>query len=476
MIASVAWISFNISNFSQVRNQSISTSALSVAEAGINYYLWHLAHDPTDYQDGTGGPGPYVHDYKDASGNVIGKYTLNITPPPLGSSVTTVETVGQLTGSPQTRKIVAQLGIPSFARYAVIANETIRFGYGTEIFGPIHSNGGLRFDGIANDIVTSAVASYNDPDHNGANEFGVHTHRDPPPPDPNPNINENFRPLEASPNPVPSRPDVFKAGRQFPVPNVDFNAITTDLSNLRTKAKTPDGFYIDHEPGAIGYRIHLKDDTFDLYKVTATTAQCQGKVLNDDSWGQVDTYGITTESPVILNRDFPPNGIIFVEDQLWVEGKIDTAQLTIAAAKIGATSTEEKSIAINNDILYTHSDGSDKLGLIAQKHIQIGLYSEDDLHIDAALLAQKGRVGRNNFLKPSLWQENCGPTYTRDKITVNGSIGTAKRYGFTWGTGCPPSSGYCTRVLLFDSNLTITPPPSFPTTGSFAILSWKEKD
>src|SRR3989344_2317093 len=45
--------------------------AFHIAEAGINYYRWHLAHAPTDYQDGTGGPGPYIHDYKDKDGVVI---------------------------------------------------------------------------------------------------------------------------------------------------------------------------------------------------------------------------------------------------------------------------------------------------------------------------------------------------------------------------------------------------------------------
>src|SRR3989339_59120 len=482
IIASVAWISLNISNINQVANQNISASALSVAEAGVNYYLWHLAHDSTDYQDGTGGPGPYIHDYKDSSGNVIGQYTLTITPPPLGSSTTTVEAVGQLTGSPQTRKIVAQLGIPSFARYAIIANEAIRFGWGTEVFGPLHSNGGIRFDGIAHDIVTSAVADYDDPDHDDIDspehvwhsdnnhEFGVHTHRDPPPPDPNPNWNNNFRPLEAPPNSVPDRPDVFLAGRQFPVPSVDFNGITADLADLRTKAQIPgEGFYQDHESDAIGYRIRLReDDRFDIYKVTATTAQCSS----------VDTYGITTEEEVSLNHSFPTNGIIFVEDQLWVEGKIDTAQLTIVAAKIGGT-PEEKSIIVNNDIEYTNDDGSDKLGLIAQKDISIGLYSEDDLHIDAALLAQKGRIGRYSYNK------SCNSTYwQRNQIIVNGSLGTAKRYGFrtvcgdTWTRNDPAGcdNGYENRELLFDENLTITPPPSFPTTGSFTILTWKEKD
>ena len=35
--------------------------AIQIAEAGIDYYRWHLAHNKTDYQDGTGGPGPYIH-------------------------------------------------------------------------------------------------------------------------------------------------------------------------------------------------------------------------------------------------------------------------------------------------------------------------------------------------------------------------------------------------------------------------------
>ena len=161
-----------------------------------------------------------------------------------------------------------------------------------------------------------------------------------------------------------------------------------------------------------------------------------------------------------------------------MEGKIDTAQLTIVAAKIGGT-PEEKSIIVNNDIEYTNDDGSDKIGLIAQKDISIGLYSEDDLHIDSALLAQKGRIGRYSYKK------SCNSTYwQRNQIIVNGSLGTAKRYGFrtvcgdTWTRNDPAGcdNGYENRELLFDENLTITPPPSFPTTGSFTILTWKEKD
>src|SRR3972149_3738996 len=55
--------------------QTASEEALNIAEAGINYYRWHLAHDPNDFTDGTGTPGPYNHNYYDhgpsASGNSL---------------------------------------------------------------------------------------------------------------------------------------------------------------------------------------------------------------------------------------------------------------------------------------------------------------------------------------------------------------------------------------------------------------------
>ncbi|MBI2065411.1 MAG: hypothetical protein HYT62_05190, partial [Candidatus Yanofskybacteria bacterium] len=38
-------------------------SAFRIAESGIEYYRWHLAHAPLDFQDGTGQPGPYIHNF-----------------------------------------------------------------------------------------------------------------------------------------------------------------------------------------------------------------------------------------------------------------------------------------------------------------------------------------------------------------------------------------------------------------------------
>ena len=60
--------------------------AFQSAEAGVDYYRWHLAHAPTDYQDGTGIHGPYVHSVKDRNGDTVGKFSLDITPHLLGST------------------------------------------------------------------------------------------------------------------------------------------------------------------------------------------------------------------------------------------------------------------------------------------------------------------------------------------------------------------------------------------------------
>src|SRR3989338_3294862 len=369
----VGWTALNIKASREAFNRE---QALQIAEAGVDYYRWHLAHAPTDFQDGTGGPGPYVHDFRDKDGNIIGQFSLTITPPALGSTLVVVESTGNLNAdTPVLRKIAAQLAKPSIAKYAVVANAAMRFGSGTEVFGPIHSNGGIRFDALAHNVVTSAVAAYDDPDHSGANEFGVHTHVAPTDPLP--------------PASVPARTDVFEAGRQFPVPAVDFAGITADLAQMKTDAEA-NGFYRP-SAGALGYHIVLRtDDTFDLYRVTSRVNPPSGctNIAGQSGWG---TWSIQNQQ-LIGNYPFPANGIIFLEDDIFVNGQTNGGRLTIAAAFLPDNPPFRKNIMVNNDLLYTNYDGSDVIGLIAQGNINVGLVSEDDLRIDAALIAQNGRV------------------------------------------------------------------------------------
>src|SRR4030067_1233531 len=74
--------------------QTAQEEALNIAEAGINYYRWHLAHDPNDFQDGTGQERQYIHDYTDPQGSVVGQYSLEIIPPSDGSSIVTIRSTG----------------------------------------------------------------------------------------------------------------------------------------------------------------------------------------------------------------------------------------------------------------------------------------------------------------------------------------------------------------------------------------------
>ena len=55
-----------------IRNTAAREQALQIAEAGVDYYQWHLAQYPTDYADGTTTPAPYVHKFYDKDGDLLG--------------------------------------------------------------------------------------------------------------------------------------------------------------------------------------------------------------------------------------------------------------------------------------------------------------------------------------------------------------------------------------------------------------------
>jgi len=425
--------------------------AFQSAEAGVDYYRWHLAHAPTDYQDGTGTTGPYIHNLKDKDGNIIGEFSLDITAPGLGSTLVKIKSIGTSAfDSSYQRKILSQVAKPSIAKYSVAGNNAMRFGAGTEVFGPIHVNGGIRFDGLAHNIVTSGATTYTDGDWDActkSNSYGVHTCLSPADP--------------TSPTTLPSRPDVFEAGRLISQPTIDFSGFTTDLAILKSNAQTSNGFYRDAAgSGYVGYHIVLKtNDTFDLYKINswASLGDCSG---TSSSWS-VNTQTLQG------NYQFPSNGIIFIEDNVVIDGQINGARLTITAADLPVPSNPAnyKNVIINNDLSYTSYDSTDSIGLIGQKGVMVGMISEDNLKIDAALIAQNDRVGRFYYIGGSCTYKN------RSVISLFGMIASYTRYGFAYTGG----TGYTTRNITYDANLLYAPPPNFPlTSDQYQILSWQE--
>lgn len=455
LVGLTSWFGVTITS---ARDVVLREQAFQIAEAGVDYYRWHLAHWPSDYQDGTATSGPYAHQFYNRAGEHIGDFALTITPPPSGSTIVTVESTGSLVSNPAiSRSVRVQLAIPSWAKFAVVSNSDVRFGVGTEVFGPIHSNGGIRFDGLAHNVITSARTSYDDPDHSGGNEFGVHTHVSPTDPLP--------------PSVVPVRLDVFEAGRTFPVPSVDFNGITSDLATMKALAQSGGQYFA--ASGGIGYRMLLQtNDTFLLYRVNSVTtphSSCTN-VNNETGWG---TWTVNTET-YLGTYAFPLNGIIFLEDHVWVSGQINTARISIVAGRFPDTPANRRNIIFTNDILYTNYNGTDVIALIAQNNILTGMASLSTLRVDAALIAQYGTVGRYYYRAP-YWsfgnRPGCSPYHERTQLTLYGMIGSNLRYGFAFTDG----TGYDTRIINYDANLLYAPPPEFPlTTDQYQVISWEE--
>jgi hypothetical protein len=158
-----------------------------------------------------------------------------------------------------------------------------------------------------------------------------------------------------------------------------------------------------------------------------------------------------------------------VEDNLWVEGAINTARVTIAAGRFPDSPATRPAITVNNNLTYTNYDGTDVVSLISQGNLNVGMVSQDNLRIDAALVAQNGRVGR--YYYPGPGNRTCAPYHSRASITLYGMIVTNLRYGFAYTDG----NGYDVRNITYDANLLYGPPPSFPlTTDQYQVISWQE--
>ncbi|MDI6883304.1 MAG: hypothetical protein QMC93_02415 [Patescibacteria group bacterium] len=414
-------------------------TALHIAEAGINYSRWRLAHAPEDF-DFSG-----IYDYKDPQGAIIGKYQLEITGPTGCESGIKIKSSGwKLSSEDLKREIRVKYVKPALAKYAFLTNSNVWFGEDEELKGPFHSNGGIRMDGQQNSLSTSARETYICGPEHGC-------------------------------SPAQEKPGIWGEGEgkekglwQFPVSNVDFEGIVQDLAGLKTKAQTS-GIYLGPS-GNYGYHLKFKSNgTFDVYKVKKLQSAVWG--YDGEKW-VFESNDISRET-FYQNFSLPSNcAPVFIEDNLWVEGDIK-GRTTVVAARLPDIPDKNAKIIIPNNINYF--DKNSVLGLIAQKNILIPLYSPNNLEIKAALLAQKGHVFRYYYPK---WRYEPYKTYAiRNYIETYGSIITNTIWTFTWvDSGNNVVSGYQETEMAYNSDLTYNPPPYFPVTGEYEIVSWEEID
>ncbi|MCD5396347.1 MAG: hypothetical protein LR000_01630 [Candidatus Pacebacteria bacterium] len=458
-------ISLILAQYRASKKKSAYELAFQIAEAGINYYRWRLAHAPQDFCDGVppgsekcqNPPyGPFVHEYKDPEGNVVGEFVLWITPPSKCYPWAIIESEGYTLEFPETkRKLKAKWAKPSLAKYAFLTNSNVWIGEEGRLKGPLHSNGGIRMDGEQNSLATSAKETYICGPEHGCDYW---------------RCNDPCRWTASG----CECPGIWGEGKgkdlglwDFPVPAIDFDLISRDLATLKEEAQNA-GFYFGPS-GRKGYHIEfLSNGKFYLYKVTRLQRPVYG-------W---DGENLVIESNSIKNKtllgmyDLPSDcAPIFVEDNLWVSGDV-AGRVTVVAARLPEIPDQLKKIIIHDNINYVTEDAV--LGLISQSDILIPLYSPNRLEIEAVLLAQRGRVFR--YYYPNLPWEPYRTYAIRDYIKTYGSIITNKIWTFTWvGWQGRVISGYRETEMSYNPDLTYSPPPYFPTHGEYEIFEWEEE-
>jgi len=415
--------------------------ALGVAEAGVYYYRWHLAHDPDDFTDGTGNPGPYVHDYYDPQGVKIGSYSLVIEPPENGSTLTTIKSTGSIDAYPGVKRTIkVTLGIPSMAKYAFLHNSNVFFGSGVQVHGPVMSNGGIRQDGINDSVMQSSLSTYICGQETGC-------------------------------SPSQTKPAIWGSGGpsslwEFPVPAVDFEAVSLSFNQMREDAQTS-GVYLPTS-SRLGYHlVFLENGSVNVSEVTQAGTV---RGLGYDGYC-TNLYQIIRKENFLGNYSLADKQIIFLEDVTWVEGIVN-GRVTVVAARF-PIDTNSVDMWINGTTRYVSKDGSSALGLISQRNIFFIRDLPDDFEIDAAMMAKNGSVFRHGFHVPG-----CGNNGNaiRNQFMLYGSIISGQKSAWNWGT--PPGSGFVTRVMTHDNHLTLNPPPYFPVNRSegYEFISWSETD
>jgi hypothetical protein len=496
-ILALALLGTILNNFFVVGTNIKSQQAFNIAEAGINYYLWHLSHNGTDFKDGqttpttpdpTLGYGPYVHNYVDDNAKTTGTYTLWIKPQGNGSTIADVRSIGKVNGQTGTRTIQAQLGAASFANYGLVSDGAFWFGNNESADGPVHSNQGIRMDGANTSDVTSANSVYVPPANLGGN-------------------GSSSQPGVWCSTSVTAPVDCTtrsKADWRFPVTAVDFNQVSSSLCTIKKAAFAANAATASLATQANACtQVPATRTSGYLPQRNSTYADNRGYLVQLNSNGTYDLYNVNDETDI--NADYltalsrtsvatgiaiPSNGVIFSEDNVWVRTNGNfSGRVTLAAGRLATTNSAN--IRIVDDMNYSTKNGSDAIGLVAENDVSIAPYAAPasgsfTLEIDAAVLAQAGSVSYpSNY---SSGTESCtrGWVNSNQKLLFYGSVATRQTWTWSWqrGGSCgnavrdPISGSYISGFLYnttqYDYNLQYAPPPSYPITGGYTILSWRE--
>ncbi len=452
------------------RGKVAREQALQIAEAGLEYYKWYLAHNPNQDSE------MRTVEYKDPqSGTRIGEFIINSTANKQCGDIMNRDIT--VTGKADmdirfTRTIGARYMNPSVANYSYIFNSGVWMGSGSNTIGPLHSNQGIRMDGAHNTVVSSAVSTWT-----CDSTFGC--------------------------SPTQLKPGVWGEGGtpslwQYPRNVIDFSQMNIDFADMKTKAQNGGRYFpsVSNGAGNKGYRIVFKSNgTFDIYRVDSATY----------NWGWQNGFMVTRDYHTITSETFIGNytvpsscSLIFVEDQVWVEGVVSGKVALVAADLVNNYNPD---IILHNNLVKAGGAKNNGITVIAENNILISAQSPEDLNIEAILVTPNGRIGRNHYVETPghyyastdgyvydfMYMSGVGNKQDLGTYTINGTSVSNERVGLAWTYGIYKgswwsytyeiqTSGFANRINSYERALALDPPPFAPSASLVPYyISWQEQ-
>ncbi|RJR12786.1 hypothetical protein C4585_03265, partial [Candidatus Parcubacteria bacterium] len=420
--------------------------ALHIAEAGLEFYKWFLAHNPSVLEDGTGLVTPYTYTVEDPESGELGETVVTASVNTQCNAVQWVDIESRGTSNADVgfpRTLSARYMLPSVAEYSYMLNSNVWAGADRNIRGPYHSNGGIRMDATHNSDVTSAVSEWNC------------------------TTSYNCNPADSD------APGVVGTGSNpalwtYPVPSVNFTGIGIDLADLEERAEDEGGIHYNPASGNVNRRgYHLifnSNGTVTIRRVTDTV----GHPSYSSQYGNGTEYSTIANETTLGTYAIPSNcSLLFFEDRVWVEGVVN-GKVTVVAATPNDSSTSPDAY-LRGNITYASSDGSDGLTLIAERNVLIPLVAPDTMEIHGVFVAVNGHYGRDYFSTSDL-PSQYDPYVVQTQLTTVGTVVSNGRTGTAWSNG----TGYQQRYDYYDQLLAFSPPPFTPVASTdYQFALWR---
>lgn len=432
-----SFVTFIVTQSRVIEMRAQFEEAGQIAEAGLNYFKWYLAHYPTATTTSV------TNVYHDPEGGAIGEYTVSVASSTFCGEVASLQVAseGQTYDNPALRRTLsARYARPTVAEYSFIINSNVWVGDDVDIVGAYHSNGGIRMDGTNNSVVTSGQSSWTCDASFGCTPTGTR---------------DGVFTTTSNPN---------TALFAFPSAPVNFAGLTVDLSRIQNRAQTGGGLYFGPS-GRQGYHvIFLPDGRVEVRRVNSKQNEPNGyawgrymHILNGTT--EIGTYTIPASCPVL-----------YFEDQVWLEGTVN-AKVTLAAADVD-TAGVNPSLILNSNIRYASATSG--LLAIAEQDVTIPLVVPDQMYLDGIYIAQNGAFGRNHYdtSMPNAWEEYI----MRSELHINGTVVSNGRVGTKWVNESGQFiSGFADRFNSYDRNLMTNPPAYTPVTSDvYEFGEWRD--